>query len=137
MKHTFDDITSRIKEEPSWFDANGTPRYGKFEPDACPNIYAKEVLLMDIGCQNCHKRFLVEQHFAGFFDSQSLSDALHKYKQRTRGVNDMAPLHYGDPPAHGCTGDTMNCDDFGVIEFWKKSDFEWVRVKRLEIRFDP
>ena len=67
MKHTFDDIRSRISEPPSWFDSNGTPRYGEFTPNACPNIYADEVALVEIACQCCNEKFLVEIHHAMYY----------------------------------------------------------------------
>ena len=37
MKESYEDITSRIPESPSWYDQNGTPRYGEFSPERCPN----------------------------------------------------------------------------------------------------
>lgn len=118
MHHHYDDITSRIAEEPFWYDQNGTPRYGNFTPEACPNIYSNQVILLRIACQRCKKEFLVEMH-AGFFEE------LNPKK-----------LHYGDPPSHGgvdCIGgDTMNCDDIEVVEVWYRRDFEWERKSELE-----
>ena len=117
MKHTFDDITSRITEQPSWYDSNGTPRYGAFAPDQCPNIYADAVVLLRIECQACGRRFNVEMHS-------------HWYAQLAHPKK----LHYGDPPAHGCVGDTMNCEDLEVLEVWRKDRerYEWVRHPELE-----
>ena len=30
MHEPYDDIKSRVAEEPSWYDENGTPRYGDY-----------------------------------------------------------------------------------------------------------
>ena len=42
MKANYADILIRIKEEPKWYDENGTPRYEKFHPSFSPDIYARE-----------------------------------------------------------------------------------------------
>jgi len=42
-------------------------------------------------------------------------------------------LHYGDPPRHGCVGDTMNCDDLEVLEVWHRPAFgDFERHPELE-----
>ena len=43
--------------------------------------------------------------------------------------------HYGDPPRHGCVGDSMNCIDVHIVEAWENSynrGFEWVRNPEIE-----
>jgi hypothetical protein len=118
MHENYEDIKSRIEEEPSYYDFNGVPRYGGFSPDKCPNIYSRHVGLFRIACQNCGKEFLVEMN-ADIWD-RMLEIPPKKW-------------HYGDPPIHGCIGDTMNCIDLEVIEFWHKgSDFEWTRMVGFE-----
>ena len=99
MHSNYRDILDRINEEPSWYDENGTPRYGEFAPDMCPNIYAHSVVLLEIACQSCGRRFRVEMNEGPWLPS------------------DIPPKnwHYGDPPAHGCVGDTMNCDDLVIL----------------------
>lgn len=126
MKANYRDILSRIKEEPKWYDENGTPRYEKFHPDLSPDIYADEVILLEIACQNCGKRFFVEMNYS-VIDKVMSPFAFPLSKDTWR-------LHYGDPPIHGCVGDTMNCDDIKVIEFWQKENFGWKRKKNLEIK---
>jgi hypothetical protein len=118
MHSNYEDITSRIKEVPAWYDSNGAPRYGKFTPDMCPDIYANQVVLLEIACQLCGAKFLVEMN-GGVWNN----------------LENPKKLHYGDPPAHGCTGDTMNCEDIAVIEVWHKSwarKVPWKRIKKLE-----
>ena len=118
MRENYSDILGRIKEPPTWYDANGTPRYGEFHPDKCPDIYSNQVALLEIACQDCGKTFLVEMH-TGIFDGK-----------RTRPPTKW---HYGDPPIHGCVGDTMNCEDLSVVQFWKREDaITWVRHTEFE-----
>jgi len=117
MNHGFHDILSRIDERPSWYDSNGTPRYGEFTPQMAPNIYTTQVVLLRIACQACGEEFAVEMHSTYFSP-----------------IDHPAKLHYGDPPRHNCVGDTMNCDDLEVLQVWHKprSLGEWERVPSLE-----
>jgi hypothetical protein len=119
MHNSYEDILSRIEEKPSWYDANGTPRYGPFKPEMCPNIYADLVVLLRIACQECGQQFDVEMHGNVFF-----------------GITRPKNLHYGDPPRHGCLGggDTMNCDDLAVLQVWHRSATlaDWQRRSDLE-----
>lgn len=117
MRENYDDIKSKINESPKWYDANGTPRYAEFHPQLCPNIYADVVFLAKIACQNCGKQFDVEMHYDWF----SAGRARVPKK-----------AHYGDPPCHGCIGDTMNCDDLEVLQVWQRIDHEWTRLPDLE-----
>jgi len=128
MHHHFDDIRSRITEPPSWFDSNGTPRYGEFKPGACPCIYADEVVLLEIGCQCCEQRFMAEIH-------HSITEHGFGWTLASRVQN----LHYGDPPAHRCVGDTMTCLDFRVVQFWRRTHtpmLDWERVPELEVMLE-
>jgi len=141
MKPAYDDIRSRIPEPPTWFDENGAPRYCTFSPDKSSSIYATEVVLLEIGCQGCGERFDVEI----FWDNMDFlrkdkqgkpSTCLKEWLRKNRGG--ICPLHYGDPPRHGCaTGDTMNCIDIRVKEFWKQQGItKWVRVPELEVELE-
>lgn len=119
MLEGYEDILSRIAEPPIWYDQNGTPRYAKFHPNLCPNIYSDKVVLAQIACQECGEKFLVEMH-ASIWDSR----------------NDIDPRkwHYGDPPRH-CkgAGDSMNCEDIAIVECWQRLPLrEWKRVKKFE-----
>lgn len=115
MKSNYRDIRDRIPEEPEWYDQNGVPRYGKFDPALCPNIYSNQVFLLKIACQDCHREFRVEMH-SDWYDV----------------VRHPSKLHYGDPPIHECVGDTMNCVDLEVLQVWRRLDHKWERVPELE-----
>lgn len=131
MLADYKDIKDRIKDPILWFDCNGVPRYDDFKPDLSPNIYAEEVCLLKIRCQNCRQEFLVEMNWSKanlIFNEHSTS--LSEWIKR-------GTIHYGDPPRHDDhAGETMNCDDIEVVEFWSQSsdNWEWVRKKELEIK---
>ena len=119
MHHDYRSIRTRIAGEPKWFDANGVPRYEVFRPQDCPNIYARQVVLLSIACQACGQQFDVEMHGHWFAPIESPRE-----------------LHYGDPPAHGCVGDTMNCEDLEVLQVWHHERFDWCRQEDLEGAID-
>jgi len=135
MKAYYEDIRKRIKEEPKWFDENGVPRYDEFHPKLCPNIYADEVVLMEIKCQACGRRFLVELNW-------DIHDEMFRKVPSLEERIKNNSIHYGDPPIHlmdgePCVGVTMNSVPLKVIQFWKRSaDKGWVRVKKLEKTID-
>jgi len=66
VKRHYSDIISRIAEPPTWFDENGTPRYGPFSPDLLPDIYAVQACLLLIRCQNCGTEFKVSMSFGRY-----------------------------------------------------------------------
>ena len=130
MNQEYHDITSRLGE-PLWHDEYGVPRYDSFAPDMCNDIYADEAVLLEIACQRCRQRFRaamtwghVRAASCGLFD-YSLAQAIAE-----------GTIHYGDPPHHDDpAGNTMNCDDLRVLEYWhrgKDTGYEWARDARLE-----
>jgi len=147
MKASYKDIKRRIKEPVLWYDYNGTPRYDKFHPSLSPNIYADEVILLEISCQNCGRRFLVEMNCSklstDFFGErmEPFSERIKKWKEskkelKEKGMHIWPPVHYGDPPIHNCIGDTMNCYDLEIVEFWHRPEFDWHRKKEYEIELE-
>lgn len=119
MHNKYDDITS-IAGEPKWWDEFAVPRYCEFSPDRVANIYASEVVLLEIACQNCGQRF----------QAAMSRDSLDIYEHGTlAGEVRRNTIHYGDPPNIGCcpAGPTMNCVDLGVNEYWVRRDTEWIR----------
>jgi len=102
MHQSYRDIRDRIAEPPTWFDSDGVPRYGPFDPSMSPNIYADEVALLRIACQACQEQFLVEMHSSWRFNDNN------GYSRRVmlsdRGVGN---LHYGDPPFMGDAPETQ------------------------------
>jgi hypothetical protein len=125
MHTDYKDIIDRITEPPTWYDENGVPRYGEFTPDNCPNIYSSRVGLFKIACQHCGKTFCVEMHANMVIDS-------------FRRNNPPSMWHYGDPPFHGCVGDSMNCIDVAVVQFWEwtAGSFDWIRAEQYEGEID-
>jgi hypothetical protein len=105
----YEDIISRAGE-PDWYWELGMPRYGQFSPEAC-GVYDHSVALLDIACQCCGQRFRV---------AVSVDMMQIVYPGATLPTStEIGSFHYGDPPRHGCTGDTMNVDTMSVLEFWE------------------
>ncbi|KKL12522.1 hypothetical protein LCGC14_2534920 [marine sediment metagenome] len=143
MHESYEDIRSRIKEKPSWYDENGVPRYGDFAPDKSPNIYADEVMLLQIACQNCSGQFKVEMNFSKADEMmvgrqpRGFSDEIRFWKDHGKMRGNWPPVHYGDPPNHGCIGDTMNCIDLRVSQLWIRTNKrDWHRLTDLEIELE-
>jgi len=147
MYPLYKDILALTDKEPDWFDDNGVPRYAKFEPGMM-DIYSKEECLLSIKCQSCGELFKVG--FCWDFGMTSLyipieqNETAEEWAERVKkhSLKEQicaGRIHYGDAPRHdgcngrGCAGDTMNCEDIAVLEFWEKKDFNWVRVPELEI----
>ncbi len=133
MKAEYEDITKRIQELPLWWDSDGVPRYDSFIPDMCPDIYADEVLLIEISCQSCNQRFHVEQHWSIMsVIAKNIPRPSDYMKGEDKG--ELSRIHYGDPPRHGCIGDTMNCWDLRVVQFWRHDNSRnWIRDHDLEM----
>jgi hypothetical protein len=143
MHASYQDIMSRIGEAPTWWDENGTPRWGYFEPDACANIYADQAALAEIACQCCGSRFKVAFSWS----------RLQRMQDGRRSIIEAITtrtLEYGDPPNVGCcmSGATMNSETLRVIEFHARHEaefatsgtvtdpekyFSWRRDKNLEV----
>lgn len=129
----YEDILSLINQEPLWFDENAVPRFCAFEPRRAANIYADEVVLTEIACQTCGRKFKVAFSFTKFWTRNSKARSIQEEIE-------ARSLHYGDPPnVHCCgSGPTMNSEMIRVIEYWWRNDkFEWRRKPELEIVFDP
>lgn len=146
MNQEYRDITSRLGE-PLWYDECGVPRYDPFAPDMCNDIYADEAALLEIACQDCGARFRVAmamgqmdraQGAMARGDDVALMMADPSYT--LSGLISHGTIHYGDPPCHGCVGDTMNCEDIRVLEYWHRgqdTEHEWRREEGMEIEVAP
>lgn len=144
-----------------WWDENGTPRFADHHPKFCADIYADEVVLLQIACQACEERFRVQMSWSKGHELVANTQALVRMKRNDPtlhhpGMEALAPkahysleravrdgkVHYGDPPYHDrtgaqCSGTTMNVWDLCVLEFWRRprsrGAHDWVRVPELEI----
>lgn len=150
MNHDYDDIISRIAEPPIWWDEHAVPRYAPFEPGLQADIYADEVVLIEVRCQSCGHVFHV-----------CLSHSMlgESYGPLAACIPDRA-IHYGDPPNIGCcpSGPTMNSEPRRVIEYWSRHKrgteandslpglrvvkdvrayMEWTRDPALEVDITP
>lgn len=128
MHRHYKDILDKIEEAPQWFDENGVPRYCAFAPQQIADIYADEVALLLIACQNCGQRFEVVV-------SSGAMDNMMKRTRVSYWIED-GTIHYGDPPNIQCcpAGPTMNCEDIRVLQFWRRGRLsEWERDSAYEI----
>jgi len=113
MKIGYRDIKDKLGE-PKWYDEHGVPRYCKFAPGEC-GVYIDQAVLLEISCQNCCE----------FFEVAVTRD--------TRGgENEPLYFNYGDPPNHGCVGDTMSSETHRVLQFWASGRNDWKRSRRKE-----
>lgn len=129
MLNSYSDIRSRLGE-PLWYDNHGVPRYEPFGPDLC-SVYPVAVTLLLIECQSCAEKFRVSIEF---HDHAFCKHGVTAFDPPT--PESIANLHYGDPPIHGCVGDTMNCIDLRVLEFWRRDLShlrDWERDPTMEI----
>jgi hypothetical protein len=113
-----DIIRAAEGKKPLWYMDTGVPRFEPFKPSMV-GIYHRYVVYYTIACQACHVEFNVTE----------------SWDERSRPCfsKELKNLHFGDPPYHGCVGDTMNCDDIEILEFWRfhSKDFEWHLDKRF------
>lgn len=125
MLNDYEDIRSRIHEEPRWWDENGVPRYCDPHPRNLADIYASEAVFAEIACQSCGERFTVAF-------SQSWRDTMDGRKTLAEQIaNDS--IHYGDPPNTGCCvgGATMNSEFIRVLSFWVRDHNQTPSWQRL------
>ena len=124
-----------VLREPIWFDENAVPRFCQFSPAEC-DIYAEEVVLLLIECQNCAHEFQV----AMSWNTLDAARYIHETKVAHPNLPDWKPfseqiqqLHYGDPPNIECceSGLSMNSIPKRVIEFWQKQCDEHNRSKMV------
>ena len=126
MLPDYSDIRSRIAEEPTWYDGNGAPRYGTFNPDML-GVYDTYALLAEIECQSCARVFLIGEGWPRY----SLVG-----EPRFWTLEGLATgYHFGDPPFHG-VGEHPMCG--GIVEAWERlSGFpKWHRrpdIERIDI----
>jgi hypothetical protein len=137
------DILERIPEPPVWWDEGGWPRYCEFHPGKVMDIYANQVALVRIACQNCGMRFSVAVTWtwtlAGIDALQRgvAKDELAEYL-KTHDLKAQAlarVLGWNDPPNVGCchAGPTMSSDTVRVLEFWENGDEGWMRLPEYEL----
>ena len=113
--------------EPLWWDECGVPRWCEFEPREVNDIYASEVMLLEILCQCCGRRFRVAIS-QGIFGRRMI-------------LHDDLP-YYGDAPCFAfskegmdqCAGSTMTSETVRILEHWVREGIDWVRQASKEAR---
>lgn len=135
MHREYDDIISKLGE-PLWYDGNGTPRYSEFSLGKC-GIYDDLVVFLRIRCQRCGWEFKVASEMVVM--DRLLRSYIPEDWQPTLpnpGEGGIGSFHWGDPPRHEhCpAGETMNCVDCEVLEFWdrRNESRDWKRRAECE-----
>lgn len=136
---------------PLWWDEEGVPRYDKFAPDLCANIYADYAALIAIRCQGCRRTFPVSSTWSLGRVCLSPHGSEHivwdkngqngQPKEGLPKAGDAGCFGYGDAPWHDydggfegqCSGTTMTTDVVRVLECWGKKSCEWERLKEHEV----
>lgn len=128
MRTNYEDIISKLGE-PIWYDVYGVPRYCEYKPEE-GTVYPEASCYMEIACQACQKSFNVVQERDKYHAGPPM--VLPEVKEGDSDSWDtVGSFHYGDPPIHGCVGDTMNSVPIKVIEFWRRLDCRWEKIERL------
>lgn len=137
MNRLYDDIISKMGE-PLWYDGLRVPRYVEFHPRHT-GVYDTVVVLFEIKCQQCARKFRVAREF-DTFDMMRLSGQMPPPEDAQFAERLGRFLHWGDPPRHGgedCpAGDTMNSIPVRVLQWWVKSragSFAWERKPEFEV----
>jgi hypothetical protein len=110
----YTDITERIPETPLWWDEHGVPRYIDFAPYRVANIYAVEVVLLDVACYMCRRRFHVALSGQGGAapneNGVTLADQIRS-----------GEIDFGDPPNYlNCHGAATSCLNLAVLQYWRR-----------------
>ena len=155
----YEDVTSRIAEKPSWYTSDGYPRYGEFKPAEC-DIYCRHSILFLIQCQGCHEPFLIGHDFDRYDEHRwlvvdkkgeehwvSIKYSLYanckldddgKEIVKTLTLPELVDsFGFGDPPNHGCVGDTMGCILRGPVQVWDRKYGQVVEDGLVKIWGEP
>jgi ATPase family associated with various cellular activities (AAA) len=124
----YSDITDRIAESPKWWDERGVPRYAEFEPHRVANIYAREVVLIEIACHACGR------HFEVALSGQGGAGSGENGRSMAENIR-AGEIAYGDPPNYGnCRdGASTTCYNLRVLQYWRRPHGAWTRDPTLEM----
>lgn len=75
VTQAYDDLFTLAQREPLWWDECRVPRFSPFSPGDVNNIYADEVALCEVACQECNRKFLVAEES----DDSTAYDAALQY----------------------------------------------------------
>jgi len=130
MLPSYNDIRSRISEDPSWFTGDGVPRYGHFEPEAL-GVYDVIAALFLVRCQSCQAQLKIG---AGR-PRLTLWQVMRDKEPKVATLEEFArSWQCGDPPRHDCpgAGETMTAIEVAVLEAWERLGLKWERRVDLE-----
>ncbi len=146
MHRSYEDIlafAAKNGDEVLWWDEHAVPRFSEFDWWGT-GVYEKYAVLYEIACQSCRRKFNVltswSDHELQWYEVPNKYSAKGTSRvgvesiafvpegiitdSGTWTIEDLVEdLHYGDPPAHGCIGDTMNSVPLKIIKVLRRADF--------------
>lgn len=129
MWRDYADIIDKLGK-PLWYDDNGCPRYEFFKPEML-GVYDDIAVYFRLKCQACD---FTEDVVVSSDKMQRYDRFKDKWFTPEEAIEWYKTPHYGDPPIHYCTGDTMNSEAIEILQFWIKptGKFGWERLKEFE-----
>jgi hypothetical protein len=116
MYPSYDDVTSRIQEEPIWWD-RGFPRYCEFHPTKL-TVHGKCAILAHV--------------VSGNEVSFKIGLAVDDPDSVKRGII-LGDLFLGPVPWHGGADATMRSETIAINEFWEREEPDgWHRNREFE-----
>lgn len=124
MNRSYEDLMALTSVKPSFFQKDGVPRWGAFQPGTSTDVYAVEAVIMEISCQSCDGRFHVLMERRSHGEPTTLAQRIAD-----------GSIHYGDPPNVGCCpgGPSMNSEPVRILEYWSRERMDWTRNSSLEV----
>jgi hypothetical protein len=142
MKPTYIDILNNVNKPPVWYDENGAPRYEPFRPEITSNPSSSEIMLIEIKCQECGRKFIVECTHSRyhFLIKRPVTVPIKLFSEELANNPKYLPS-YGDPPFHSkyddsnsChAGSTMTSISIRIIELWKYNEksYKWEKMQNV------
>lgn len=135
MHDSYKDIHALTPDPPTWYDKNGCPRWGA----PAPRLHR---FMGRIRCQHCNREFLVcmadpvytidleemlklaaESGYKGPLSDGNISQIPFLARNGEERYVLDPDWHYGDPPFHGCIGDSMNSiPEYEWEDEWEEVD---------------
>ena len=113
------DILEAIDAEPLWYDGSGVPRYAPFIPSML-GVYDAFAVHARIACQGCRRPFEVARGWTSRWFAPGAEMGTSELVRPT--LDELVRgFRYGDPPRHGCGGDSMQSVGLRILAAWSNS----------------
>lgn len=145
MHRDYQDLLALTDVSPKWYEASGVPRWCEFLDGL--GVYWRLAALYRIECQSCRQIFTVGQEWAAGdlwyveYNDRRVPLTAASYlayadlpdKSSFWTPEELIPqLYCGDPPRHGCVGDTMSSEPLDVLGVWERKQFDAERLEQFD-----